>query len=124
MFSVDGTLSGSRPPRVTSVVDLAGGYVVPPFAEGHNHWLEPKAIDAYNAMYLRDGVFYLKDQANASVIRRQLDASLNRPMTVDFICANEGWTGPGGHPVQIALQFLKFGSFRQDGRRTTSRGTS
>src|SRR5262249_21776599 len=87
------------------------GYVVPPFAEGHNHWLEPRAIEAYDAMYLRDGVFYLKDQANATVVRRRMDAALNRPTTVDFVCANEGWTGPGGHPLQIALQFLKFGSF-------------
>jgi hypothetical protein len=92
-------------------VDLAGGFVVPPFAEGHNHWLEPGAIEAYDRLYMTDGVFYLKDQANASVIRRRLDADLNKPTTVDFISANEGWTGPGGHPMQIALQFLKFGSF-------------
>jgi hypothetical protein len=111
MYSVGGRFSASPPPRVDRVLDLGGGYVVPPFAEGHNHWLEPRSIEAYDAMYLRDGVFYLKDQANATVIRRQLDAALNRPTTVDFICANEGWTGPGGHPVQIALQFLKFGSF-------------
>jgi hypothetical protein len=111
LFSVDGVLSASRPARIGSVVDLAGGFVVPPFAEGHNHWLEPRAIEAYNQLYLKDGVFYLKDQANASVIRRQLDAALNKPTTVEFISANEGWTGPGGHPLQIALQFLKFGSF-------------
>jgi hypothetical protein len=110
-FSVGGVLSATTPSRIDSVVDLAGGYVVPPFAEGHNHWLEPGAIGAYNRLYLKEGVFYLKDQANASVIRRQLDAALNKPGTVDFISANEGWTGPGGHPLQIALQFLKFGSF-------------
>jgi hypothetical protein len=111
MYVVGGRFSIAKPEHVERVVDLAGGYVVPPFAEGHNHWLEPRAIEAYDAMYLRDGVFYLKDQANATVVRRQLDAALNRPATVDFICANEGWTGPGGHPIQIALQFLKFGSF-------------
>jgi hypothetical protein len=111
MYAVGGRFSTAKPARVDRVVDLAGGYVVPPFAEGHNHWLEPRSIDAYDAMYLRDGVFYLKDQANAPVIRRQLDAALNRPTTVDFVCANQGWTGPGGHPLQIALQFLKFGSF-------------
>lgn len=111
MFVVDGRLALDRPARVGPVVDLAGRYVVPPFAEGHNHWLEPGAIEAYDAMYLRDGVFYLKDQANASVVRARLDAALNRPGTIDFVSANEGWTGPGGHPMQIAMQFLKFGSF-------------
>jgi Amidohydrolase family len=111
MYAVGGRLTAARPPRVGTVRDLAGGYVVPPFAEGHNHWLEPRAVDAYVAMYLRDGVFYLKDQANASVIRRRLKAALNRPTTVDFVSSNEGWTGPGGHPMQIAMQFLQFGSF-------------
>ncbi len=111
MFVVDGRFSLDRPAPVGPVVDLGGRYVVPPFAEGHNHWLEPEAIEAYDAMYLRDGVFYVKDQANASVVRARLDAALNRPGTVDFVSANEGWTGPGGHPMQIAMQFLQFGSF-------------
>ena len=111
MFVVDGRFAPDRPAGVGPVVDLAGLYVVPPFAEGHNHWLEPAGTEAYNAMYLRDGVFYLKDQGNASVLRARLDAALNRPGTVDFVSANEGWTGPGGHPMQIAMQFLKFGSF-------------
>ncbi len=111
MYVVDGRFALERPAGVGPLVDLAGRHVVPPFAEGHNHWLEPEGTDAYNAMYLRDGVFYLKDQANASVLRARLDAALNRPGTVDFVSANEGWTGPGGHPMQIAMQFLKFGSF-------------
>jgi imidazolonepropionase-like amidohydrolase len=114
MYVVGRNLSVARPARVEKVVDLAGGWVVPPYAEAHNHWLEPDAIAAYDAMYLRDGVFYLKDMANARVVRRRMDAALNRPTTVDFVSANEGWTGPGGHPYQIAIQFLKFGSFPKE----------
>jgi hypothetical protein len=114
MYVVGRTLSAAKPARIAKSFDLAGGWVVPPYAEGHNHWLEPAAIAAYEAAYLRDGVFYLKDMANARVVRRKLDAALNRPATVDFVSANEGWTGPGGHPYQIALQFLKFGSFPKD----------
>jgi hypothetical protein len=93
------------------VIDLEGAYVVPPYAEGHNHWLEPRGVDAYVQTYLRDGVFYLKDQSNAPVIRIHLDSALNRPTSVDFISANQGFTGPGGHPLQIATQFLAFGSY-------------
>ena len=114
IYVVGDRLSTSRPARVSKTIDLAGRHVIPPFGEGHNHWLEPGAIAAYDAMYLRDGVFYLKDQANASVVRRRMDAELNRPTTVDFVSANEGWTGAGGHPLQIAQQFLKFGSFPRE----------
>jgi imidazolonepropionase-like amidohydrolase len=114
MYVVGHDLSSARPERIAKVVDLDAGWVVPPYAEGHNHWLEPAAVAAYDALYLRDGVFYLKDMANARVVRRGMDAALNRPATVDFVSANEGWTGPGGHPYQIALQFLKFGSFPKE----------
>ncbi len=33
-------------------------------AEGHNHWLEAAAIDQYNACYLADGFYYVKDMGN------------------------------------------------------------
>lgn len=110
-YVADGVLHSARPARVDSVIDLAGAFVVPPYAEGHNHWLEPAAVDAYVQTYLRDGVFYLKDQGNAPVIRTHLDSALNKPTSVDFISANQGFTAPGGHPLQIATQFLTFGSF-------------
>ncbi len=110
-YSAGGTLRSKRPAYVDEVVDLQRKWVVPPYAEGHNHWLEPNAIDAYAQTYLKDGVFYLKDHTNAPVIRAKLDSTLNRPGTVDFISANQGFTGPGGHPVQIARQFLAFKAF-------------
>lgn len=112
-YVAGGVLHSARPQRVDSVIDLAGAYVVPPYAEGHNHWLEPRGVDAYVQTYLRDGVFYLKDQSNALVVRIHLDSVLNRPTSVDFISANQGFTGPGGHPLQIATQFLAFGSYPQ-----------
>ncbi len=109
-YSQNGAFRSSRPAPVDSIIDLHGQYVIPPFAEGHNHWLEPKAIDAYVQAYLRDGVFYLKDMSNAPVIRVRLDSALNKPTAVDFISSNQGFTGSGGHPMQIALQFLALGS--------------
>lgn len=110
-YSRDGVLSSRPPARIDSVIDLRGQFVVPPFGEGHNHWLEPRAIDAYIQEYLRDGVFYLKDMANAPVVRVHLDSALNKTTSVDFISPNQGFTGSGGHPLQIARQFLAFGSF-------------
>ena len=47
--------SSIRPAKIDRVVDLQARWVVPPYAEGHNHWLEPHAADAYISAYLRDG---------------------------------------------------------------------
>jgi len=113
-YTVGAALRSVRPNRVDELVDLSGRWVVLPYAEGHNHWLEPAAIDAYVQSYLRDGVFYLKDHANAPVVRTRMDSTLNRPGSVDFISPNQGFTGPAGHPIQIAKQFLAFGSFPEE----------
>ena len=43
-FAVDGVLTFEPPARVDSTIHLAGGYVVPPFGEAHNH--VPGYVDA------------------------------------------------------------------------------
>lgn len=53
MWVAGETFVESRLARVGAVVDLNNGYVVPPYAEGHNHWLEPALVDAYVQTYLR-----------------------------------------------------------------------
>ena len=108
-YSVNGVLMLKRPGRVDEVVDLKNGYVIPPFAEGHNHWLEPQRVDEYIQNYLRDGVFYVKDEANLPYIVSQFRAKLNRPTSVDFITALQGFTGSGGHPLEVIRQFKAMG---------------
>lgn len=100
MYVVDGTLRARPPARIDSVVDLAGGYVVPPFADAHQHLVDPR-IDSTIRAYLSDGIFYVKDQGNAPIGRRPIQPMLNRPTSFDYISANQGWTSPGGHPVQV-----------------------
>ena len=111
MYSVDGVLRERRPQRVDRVVRLDGKFVIPPFAEAHNHWLEPAAIADYNRRYLADGVFYVMDQANVPFVAEQVRAATNRPGAVDYISAVLGFTGPGGHPLEIIGQFIGFGIF-------------
>jgi hypothetical protein len=50
---------------------------------------------------LRDGIFYVKDQSNAPAGRRMFERLVNIPTSIDFISANQGWTSPGGHPVEV-----------------------
>src|ERR1035437_5903020 len=111
MYVSAGSFIAAPKSEVDSVLDLSGAFVVPPFAEGHNHWLEPAGVQAYIQSYLRDGVFYVKDQANSPYLRAQMDSALNKANSVDRTTANQGWTGPGGHPLQIARQFIAFGVF-------------
>ena len=51
----------------------------------------------------------MKDQANAAVLQAYIRPKVNRRDTVDYLSANQGFTGPGGHPVQIAEQFMNMG---------------
>jgi hypothetical protein len=102
MYVVDGTFHTRRPARIVSVVDLAGGFVVPPFADAHQHLYAP--IEPTIRAYLRDGIFYLRDQANAPLGRQAFHAQLNRPTSFDYVSANQGWTSPGGHPVEVVMR--------------------
>jgi imidazolonepropionase-like amidohydrolase len=107
---VEGGTFVSRPSRVDSVVDLAGGYVVPPFGEAHNHNIEPSArVDNVLRRYLQAGVFYVQNPNSLPHARRELTGKINRPDSGDVIFANGGLTGPGGHPVEIMRANIRRG---------------
>ncbi len=102
MYVVEGTFRQRRPARIDSVVDLAGGFVVPPFSDAHQHLYAP--IEPQIRAYLRDGIFYVRDQANAPLGRQAFHSRLNRPTSFDYVSANQGWTSPGGHPVEVVMR--------------------
>src|SRR5687767_7735918 len=78
MYVANGVFVSTAPVTIDSTVDLAGGFVVPPFADAHQHLSGPP-IEMAVAAYMRDGIFYVKDQANAPAGRRMIDHALNRP---------------------------------------------
>lgn len=90
-----------RPSRVDSVADLGGGFVVPPFADAHQHLYDPTRIRPWMATFIRDGIYYLKDQSSAPLARRFVEPALAAPGAIDLLSANQGWTSPGGHPVEV-----------------------
>ncbi len=94
----------------TEVVDLGGQHVVPPFAEAHNHNIDPggsaaKVLDGY----LGAGVFYVQNPNNLPGARAALAGQINRPDAVDVAFANGGLTGPDGHPAEIAKRNIDRG---------------
>jgi hypothetical protein len=109
-----GELRDRGPERVDETIDLRGGFVIPPLAEGHNHWVEPAAVDQYNACYLADGVFYVKDMGNVPLLVNQFRDRVNLPTSVDFVSAMTPFTGPGAHPVEVLDQFVQFGLLPKD----------
>jgi imidazolonepropionase-like amidohydrolase len=108
MYAVDGVFRAKRPPVVDRVVDLAGGFVVPPFGEAHNHLLFPD-VRVASAKFLQDGVYYVRDQGNLPYLVDQFAGKVNLAGTIDMVSAHQPFTGPGGHPLQILEYGLKQG---------------
>src|SRR5690242_4526050 len=79
-YSIQGVLTCRKPGSIDTVVDLSGGYVVPPFAEAHNHNVEPlNKTDLLIQRYLAHGIFYVKDPDNLPAGRDQVLSKINRP---------------------------------------------
>jgi len=95
--TADGVFSRSRPPSA-EVVDLAGGYIVPPFGEGHNHNTDSEqAIERY----LKAGIFYVSNPNSIPCARSKLHPRFNSPSGVDVQLAGGGLTATGGHPIFV-----------------------
>jgi Amidohydrolase family len=114
VYTVDGVITSKRPAYVDQTFDLKGGFVIPPLTEGHNHWLEPSKVDDYNACYLADGVYYVRDMANVPFLVDQFRDKVNLPTSVDWVSAMTGFTGPRAHPAEIIEQMVGFGIFPKD----------
>ncbi len=101
-YTARGVLSFRRPSHVDAVVDLKGGFVVPPFAEAHNHNVESlNKVDALIQRYLNHGIFYIKDPDNLPDGRDKVLPKIDRPESIDVTFSNGGFTSSNGHPAEI-----------------------
>nr|WP_299068327.1 amidohydrolase family protein [uncultured Allomuricauda sp.] len=109
----DGTLSFNQENTIAdTIIDLSGTYVIPPFAEAHNHNLESdygleKRINAY----LDAGVFYVK---HLSSIKKRMDSLMhnyNKPAGIDVSLAHAPLTATEGHPIALRKRYLEYGYF-------------
>ena len=111
-YIVDGVFSSTRPAKLDRTSDLAGAFVVPPFAEAHNHNVESSRIDAVSKMYLDRGVFYVKNPNSLQRYTTPLEGRINRPGLLDASFSHGGLTGSGGHPIAIAERQIKRGAWQ------------
>jgi imidazolonepropionase-like amidohydrolase len=109
-WSVDGRFTFRRPARVDKVLDLTGTYVIPPFADAHNHGIGTGDEQRDRSMigrYLLDGVFYMQSMGNAPLTRADRDRlGLDAPSGVDAMLAQGTITGVGGHPMGLLRNVL------------------
>ena len=111
-FIVDGRFTSTRPPKIDRTTDLGGAYVVPPFAEAHNHNVESSRIDAVSKMYLDRGIFYVKNPNSLPRFTTPLEGRINGPGLIDATFANGGLTGSGAHPIEIADRQIGRGAWQ------------
>jgi hypothetical protein len=104
----------SKPARVDRVLDLKVAYVVPPFAEAHNHNFgagSEQRMEETRRRYLADGVFYAKMQSNLPRLTDPIRDRFNKPISVDVLFANGPLTATGGHPVKLRERLLAQGAY-------------
>lgn len=114
VYAVDGRLTFRKPARIGSVLDLKGGYVVPPFGEAHNHNVEDSPrIAQVIRRYLEEGIFYVKNPCNLPRSRAPLAGRVNIPSSIDAVFANGGLTGSGGHPISLVQRNIARGTWTE-----------
>lgn len=114
-YCVDGALTFMRPVRVDETIDLSGRYIVPPFAEAHNHNIEPRPrIGDVIRRYLGDGIFYVKVPANPPRAKAVLEGLINQRDSIDVAFSNGSLTATGGHPMPLAQRNLERSGRAQD----------
>jgi len=113
MYIVDGVFAARVDRAPDSVIDLAGGFVVPPFGEAHNHNVDastPAAGRTLVQKYLGEGVFYAQNPANVLRAKNGLAGLINVPTGLDATFSNAVLTAPGGHPMGLFLRNLGRGA--------------
>jgi hypothetical protein len=98
-YTVNGLLTKRKPNGPLETVDLHGGFVVPAFADAHNHFPSSKQdLAAANRAYLDAGVFYVLNAGGNAEPANSIREQLGTPATIDVIFAHALFTCSGGHP--------------------------
>ena len=97
-----GVLATPAPERVDEVIDLQGGFVVPPFADAHTHNFDTAfGANALIRRYLAAGIFYAKVQTDPRSLAMRVAPLVNRPDSVDVSYAHGALTSSYGHGVEV-----------------------
>lgn len=99
MHVEDGIFVEALSAEADSTVDLAGGYVLPPFGDGHTHMLDGGTrLEGFVEQYQSDGIYYVQVLTNGSSGAQEVRDQFNQPGRLDVLYANGGLTSTLGHP--------------------------
>lgn len=103
-YVVDGKLTQKKPSNIEQTIDLKGGFVLPPYAEAHNHNLQnPWLAQNFHQRYVKDGVFYgLMMCASHQDYRETAQLLASLPLAIDMVGACI--SSSDGHPLRMAIQ--------------------
>ncbi|WP_444887761.1 amidohydrolase family protein [Microbulbifer sp. JMSA008] len=93
----NGSLTKTKPQKVDYTFDASGKYVVPPYAEGHNHNLQnPWGIKNFGPLQIKSGVFYSVQMCSFG---EKIKAQFSSIDTMDVLYASDCMTASDGHPI-------------------------
>lgn len=102
VYSVNGIFKMKHDGEVTATIDLENAYVIPPFAEAHNHhFMNGFLYEQQIKDYLAKGIFYAKNPNSIPYLTDAIKDKVNTASSVDVSYSNGGITATDGHPVQI-----------------------
>lgn len=85
-----------------SVVDLDGGFIIPPFGDAHTHHFDGTyTFPWHRSSFLDAGVFYAMTMTAPTSGVLKIRDRLSGPKNVDVVTALGGITGPDSHPTEI-----------------------
>jgi len=112
VYSAAGYFTSKKPSRIDAVIDLKNWFVVPPFGEAHNHnadFSDEEQWARIKGMYLRDGIFYIKNPTNLPRAAAPLAGRINIPTSIDIVFSHGGLTATDGHPLGLVKRNIERG---------------
>lgn len=107
-YVVDGKLTRKAPARVDVRISAEGRYVVPPYADAHNHNMQNAwGAGRMVAEALKQGVFYSAQLCANGPDVAPFRPLLNQPTTPDVLFATACISATDGHPLGLILHFAK-----------------
>ncbi|NNE43710.1 MAG: amidohydrolase family protein, partial [Gemmatimonadetes bacterium] len=99
---LDGRFTADEPSGAP-VIDLAGGWVIPPLADAHTHAVADTPDPAGEAAaFVASGILAIKNpNSTAAGVARGRAAIAGHTLPLQARFAGSGLTSPGGHPSQI-----------------------
>lgn len=101
LYAAQGIFTDTPKGPVTRTVNLSGLYLVPPLAEGHNHWIEGPWTDDDAQLLLENGIIYYKNPSSPVTSTNRYRATYDRADTIDVSFSLAALSVSGSHPEPL-----------------------